>query len=598
MRCFRGMHFANNWRDAKAISRNVGNGKQQAQAFMSSRLPNLLISNELITQEQYLIFKSRQKDSGNSVVTELTKLGVISEEQIAQFISSYYSLELVDLEKTTVPEAVLKLLSKDFIQKYQVLPLTRSGKTLRVALVDPSIDFVLEDIKFITGFNVQPAVCTETQFLRAIERYYQMGGTLNKILADMGDDSNVEVVSQSNDAELDRLKEEGETAPVVKLVDGILTDAVNKRASDIHLEPYENQFRVRFRIDGVLIEVMSPPSHLKAAIVSRIKIMAKLNIAERRVPQDGHIKMKLGDRGIDLRVSSLPTLFGEKIVMRILDKTNLTLDLNGFGFSEKALSDFERAIRLPHGLILVTGPTGSGKTTTLYSVLSKINTPTVNTMTAEDPVEYNFAGLNQVQVKDDVGLTFASALKSFLRQDPDIIMIGEIRDLETGSIAVRAALTGHLVLSTLHTNSASATITRMIDMGIERFLVSSSVNLVLAQRLLRKICKKCKVPIDVHPEALREVGLDPEQLKGHTFYHGAGCAECNGSGYRGRTGIYEVMPMSSKIREMVLDGKNTYEIEALAVKEGMLTLRMDACEKFKNGITTIQEVLRITGEGH
>lgn len=565
---------------------------------MSSRLPNLLISNELISQEQFLIFKSRQKDSGNTVITELTKLGVISEEQIAQFISNYYSLELVDLEKVTVPEAVLKLLSKDFIQKYQVLPLSRAGKTLRVALVDPSIDFVLEDIKFITGFNVQPAVCTETQFLRAIERYYQMGGTLNKILADMGEDAGVEVVAQSNDAELDRLKEEVETAPVVKLVDGILSDAVNRKASDIHLEPYETQFRVRFRIDGVLIEVMSPPNHLKAAIVSRIKIMAKLNIAERRVPQDGHIKMKLGEKAIDLRVSTLPTLFGEKIVMRILDKSNLTLDLNSFGFPEKALNDFEKAIRMPHGLILVTGPTGSGKTTTLYSVLSKLNTPTVNTMTAEDPVEYNFAGLNQVQVKEEVGLTFASALKSFLRQDPDIIMIGEIRDLETGSIAVRAALTGHLVLSTLHTNSAAATVTRMIDMGIERFLVSSSVNLVLAQRLIRKICKKCKVPVEVHPEALREVGLDPEKLKGHTFHHGSGCAECNGGGYRGRTGIYEVMPMTPKIREMVLDGKNTFEIEAAAVAEGMLTLRMDACEKFKNGITTIEEVLRITGEGH
>jgi len=565
---------------------------------MSSRLPNLLISNELITQEQYLIFKSRQKDSGNSVITELTKLGVISEDQIAQFVSNYYSLELVDLEKVQVPEAVLKLLSKDFIQKYQVLPLSRAGKTVRVALVDPSIDFVLEDIKFITGFNVQPVVCTETQFLRAIERYYQMGGTLSKILADMGDDSGVEVVTSGSDSELDKLKEEVEAAPVVKLVDGILADAINKRASDIHLEPYETQFRVRFRIDGVLAEVMSPPSHLKAAICSRIKIMANLNIAERRIPQDGHIKMKLGDKAVDLRVSTLPTLFGEKIVMRILDKSNLTLDLTAFGFSERAFADFERAIRMPHGLLLVTGPTGSGKTTTLYSVLSKLNTPTVNTMTAEDPVEYNFNGLNQVQVKEEVGLSFASALKSFLRQDPDIIMIGEIRDLETGSIAVRAALTGHLVLSTLHTNSASATVTRMVDMGIERFLVSSSVNLVVAQRLLRKICKKCKVPVEVHPEALREVGLDPDRLKGHVFHQGAGCVECNNTGYKGRTGIYEVMPMTPRIREMVLDGKNTFEIEEAAVKDGMLTLRMDACEKFKNGITSIEEVLRITGEGH
>ncbi|MCC6475555.1 type IV-A pilus assembly ATPase PilB [bacterium] len=564
---------------------------------MSSRLPNLLINNEMITQEQFLIFKSRQKESGNSVVTELTKLGVISEEQIAQFISGYYSLELVDMETVQIPEAVLKLLSKEFIQKYQVLPLSRSGKTLRVALVDPSIDFVLEDIKFITGFNVQPVVCTETQFLRGIEKFYHMGGTLNKILADMSDDT-VEVVQTGGDAELDRLKEEVEAAPIVKLVDGILTDAISKRASDIHLEPYESQFRVRFRIDGVLQEVMSPPTHMKSAIVSRIKIMANLNIAERRVPQDGHINMKVADRGVDLRVSTLPTLFGEKIVMRILDKSNLTLDLTAFGFSEKAFADFEKAIRSPHGLILVTGPTGSGKTTTLYSVLSKINTPTVNTMTAEDPVEYNFAGLNQVQVRDEVNLTFATALKSFLRQDPDIIMIGEIRDLETGSIAVRAALTGHLVLSTLHTNSAAATVTRLVDMGIERFLVSSSVNLVVAQRLLRKICPKCKIPVEVHPEALREVGLDPDQCKGKTFYHGAGCLDCNNTGYRGRTGIYEVMAMTQRTREMVLEGANTHEIEQIAVKEGMLTLRMDGVEKFKKGVTTIEEVLRITGEGH
>jgi type IV pilus assembly protein PilB len=564
---------------------------------MSSRLPNLLINNEMITQEQFLIFKSRQKESGNSVVTELTKLGVISEEQIAQFISGYYSLELVDLETVQIPETVLKLLSKEFIQKYQVLPLSRSGKTLRVALVDPSIDFVLEDIKFITGFNVQPVVCTENQFLRGIEKFYHMGGTLNKILADMGEDT-VEVVNTNGDAELDRLKEEVEAAPIVKLVDGILTDAIGKRASDIHLEPYETQFRVRFRVDGVLQEVMSPPTHMKSAIVSRIKIMANLNIAERRIPQDGHIKMKVADRAVDLRVSTLPTLFGEKIVMRILDKSNLTLDLTAFGFSEKAFADFEKAIRMPHGLILVTGPTGSGKTTTLYSVLSKINTPTVNTMTAEDPVEYNFSGLNQVQVRDEVHLTFATALKAFLRQDPDIIMIGEIRDLETGSIAVRAALTGHLVLSTLHTNSAAATVTRLVDMGIERFLVSSSVNLVVAQRLLRKICPKCKIPVEVHPEALREVGLDPDQCKGKTFYHGAGCLDCNNTGYRGRTGIYEVMPMTQRTREMVLEGANTHEIEQIAVKEGMLTLRMDAVEKFKKGVTTIEEVLRITGEGH
>jgi type IV pilus assembly protein PilB len=563
---------------------------------MNSRVPNLLLNNNLISQEQYLLFKSRQKDSGNSVVTELSKLGVVNEEQIASFLASYYDLQRIDLEGVEVPEAVRKLLSPEFIQKYQVVPVKRVGKTLQVALVDPSIDFVVEDIKFITGFNVQPMVATETQFLRAIETFYHMGGTLDKILKDIGDEVGAEIVQDRADTDAEKLKEEIEAAPVVKLLDGIIADAVQKGASDIHIEPYETQLRIRFRIDGMLTEVMSPPLHMKNALTSRAKIMANLNIAERRVPQDGHIKMKLPDRAIDLRVSTLPTLFGEKVVMRILDKTNLTLDLTNFGFEEKALEDFGRSIRLPYGMILVTGPTGSGKTTTLYSVLSKLNTPTVNTMSAEDPVEYNFTGLNQVLVREEVGLTFATALKSFLRQDPDIIMIGEIRDLETGSIAVRAALTGHLVLSTLHTNSAAATISRLVDMGIEKFLVSSSLSLIVAQRLIRKICLKCKVPVDVHEEALREIGMDVEKAKGMTFYKGAGCIECNNAGYRGRTGIYEVMPITARIRTMILDSSHAADIEAAAVQEGMLTLRGGAVKKFERGITTIEEVLRVTGD--
>ncbi len=563
---------------------------------MSSRIPNLLLNNSLLSQEQFLVFKSRQKDSGNSVVTDLCKLGVITEEQISAFLSSYYELPQADLEQHDIPEVVRKLLSPEFIQKYQVLPLKRVGKILQVALVDPSIDFVLEDIKFITGFNVQPMVVTETQFLRAIEKYYHMGGTLDKLLRDIGDDVGVEVIQENSDSEIDKLRDAIEAAPVVKLVDSIIADAVQKGASDIHIEPYETALRIRFRVDGLLTEVMSPPHHLKNAIISRVKIMANLDIAEHRVPQDGHIKMKFTDRNIDLRVSSLPTLYGEKVVMRILDKSNLTLDLANFGFEEKALEDFEKAIRLPYGMILVTGPTGSGKTTTLYSALSRLNTPDVNAMSAEDPVEYNFAGLNQVLIKEDVGLTFATALKAFLRQDPDIIMIGEIRDLETGSIAVRAALTGHLVLSTLHTNSAAASISRLIDMGIERFLTSSSVNLIMAQRLIRKICPKCKFPVEVHREALREIGLDPDKLRKAVFYHGAGCADCSSLGYRGRTGIYEVMPISPKIRQMILDNASTKELEDVAVSEGMLTLRAGACKKFERGVTTIEEVLRVTGD--
>jgi type IV pilus assembly protein PilB len=563
---------------------------------MNSRVPNLLLNNNLISQEQYLLFKSRQKDSGNSVVTELCKLGVISEEQIASFLASYYDLQRVDLDGIDIPETVRKLLSPEFIQKYQALPIKRNGKTLQVALVDPSIDFVVEDIKFITGFNVQATIVTENQFLRAIESFYHMGGTLDKILKEMGDDVTAEVIQDKAESDAEKLKEEIDAAPVVKLLDGIIADAVQKGASDIHIEPYETQLRIRFRIDGMLTEVMAPPLHMKSALTSRAKIMANLNITERRIPQDGHIKMKLTDRTVDLRVSTLPTLFGEKVVMRILDKTNLTLDLSSFGFEERALEDFNKAIRLPFGMILVTGPTGSGKTTTLYSVLSKLNTPTVNTMSAEDPVEYNFAGLNQVLVRDEVGLTFAAALKSFLRQDPDIIMIGEIRDLETGSIAVRAALTGHLVLSTLHTNSAAATISRMIDMGIEKFLVSSSLSLIVAQRLIRKICVKCKTPIDVHPEALREIGIDPDKSKEMTFYRGSGCIDCNNMGYRGRTGIYEVMPISARIRTMILDGCTPTDIEAAAVQEGMITLREGAIRKFERGITTIEEVMRVTGD--
>lgn len=563
---------------------------------MSSRLPNLLLNNNMLDQEQYLVFKSRQKDSGNSIVTELTKLGILSEDDIAEFLSKYYDLTQVDLEQLEVPEPVLKLLSTEFIQKFQVIPLKRSGKTLQVGLVDPTIDFVIEDIKFITGFDVQAVVITETQFLRAIEKYYRLGGTLDKILKDIGDSDGIEVIDEESSAEIEKLRSEVEAAPVVKLVDGLIRDAVQKGASDIHIEPYERELRIRFRVDGMLSEAMTPPYHMKNAILSRIKIMANLNIAERRLPQDGHIKMKLPDRTIDLRVSSLPTLYGEKIVLRILDKSNLTLDLATFGFEEEALVEFERAVRLPYGMVLVTGPTGSGKTTTLYSALSKVNTPTVNAMTAEDPVEYNFPGLNQVQVHEDIGLTFASALRAFLRQDPDIVMIGEIRDLETGSIAVRAALTGHLVFSTLHTNSAAASITRMIDMGIERFLVSSSLSLVMAQRLVRKICPKCKVPVEIHAEALQEIGLDPVKLRGKTFYHGAGCMECNNLGYRGRTGIYEVMAVTPKIRTLILDGASAPDIEKEAVRNGMFTLRAGAVKKFERGITTIEEVLRVTGD--
>jgi type IV pilus assembly protein PilB len=564
---------------------------------MESRVPQLLLNAKIITEDQYKTLLTRQKDSGNSVITDLVKMGLVTEPQITKFLASYYNLPVVDLNKIEIPPDVIKILSPDFVQKYSVIPLSRSGRNLKVALVDPSIDFIIDDIKFISGFEVEPAIAHQNAFLKTIERCYKLAGTLDQILKDM-DDGSVEVIQETQeDSDLAAIKSAIEDAPIVKLVDGLIADAVKQEASDIHIESYEKTLRVRFRVDGVLNEVMTPPNHLKGAIISRIKIMSNLDIAEKRVPQDGHIKMKLGDKTVDLRVSTLPTVFGEKVVLRILDKSNLTLDLAKFGFEEKALADFTKAIALPFGMVLVTGPTGSGKTTTLYSALAQVNTESVNTMTAEDPVEYHFDGLNQVPVREEIGLSFATALKAFLRQDPDIIMIGEIRDLETGSIAIRAALTGHLVLSTLHTNSAAATISRLIDMGIEPFLVSSSVNLIMAQRLMRKICAHCKEPIEAHREMLREAGINIEEGTKRKFYKGKGCSDCNNTGYRGRTGIYEVMPISQIIRRLILEGASSADLEEQAVKEGMMTLHQAAIQKCQMGITTLEEVLRVTGEG-
>ncbi len=562
---------------------------------MESRIPQLLLNAKIIDEKQNKILLTRQKDSGNSVITDLIKMGAVTEQQVTKFLSAYFNLPVADMNKLEIPEEVLKILSPDFVQKYSVIPLKRSGRNLTVALVDPSVDFIVDDIKFISGYEVEPVLVSENSFLKTIERCYKLHGTLDKILQDM-DDGAVQII-QDEELETDSSAMSVEDAPIVKLVDGLIADAVKQEASDIHIEPYETMLRVRFRVDGVLQEIMTPPNHLKGAIISRLKIMSNLDIAERRVPQDGHIKMKLGDKTIDLRVSTLPTVFGEKLVLRILDKSNLTLDLTKFGFEDKALADFQKAVSMPFGMVLVTGPTGSGKTTTLYSALAQVNTSAVNTMTAEDPVEYHFEGMNQVPVREDVGLSFATALRAFLRQDPDIIMIGEIRDLETGSIAVRAALTGHLVLSTLHTNSASATISRLIDMGVEPFLVSSSLNLIMAQRLMRKICTHCKKPLEIHPEMLKEAGINDEDGSKHTYYKGKGCRDCSETGYRGRTGIYEVMPISHTMRQLILDGASTPEMETQAVKEGMATLHEAAIKICQMGVTTLEEVIRVTGEG-
>ncbi len=467
-----------------------------------------------------------------------------------------------------------------------MLPIARRGRVLTVAMANPSNIFAIDDIKFITGLDVQPAVAGEMAIKKAIDKYYATTDSLASIMEGIEDD--IELVEDSGDDDVGA--QEGQNAPVVKLVNTLLAEAVKMGASDIHIEPYEKNLRVRYRVDGVLQEVMEPPVKLRNAIISRLKIMADLDIAERRIPQDGRIKLKVLTKKIDLRVSTLPCIFGEKVVMRILDKGNLNLDLADFGMERKAIDDIYKAIAQPFGMVLVTGPTGSGKTTTLYSCLSKLNSPETNIMTAEDPVEYNIEGINQVQVRDEVGLTFASALKAFLRQDPNIIMVGEIRDLETGGIATKAALTGHLVLSTLHTNDAPSTINRMIDMGIEPFLVASSTLLIAAQRLVRRICKNCKEEVRLSAEALADVGLPPDT----PVFHGRGCDHCSGTGYAGRQGLYEIMPITPEIRELILDRASTTELRRTAVSQGMLTLRADGLIKVRKGITTIEEILRET----
>ena len=552
-----------------------------------------LLEARLISPESLQKAQQQVKTGGGNLTAALVKLGAISEDDLTKFLGDLYGVPAADLSNFQPDPSVVKLIPSDVASKFQVVPISRSGRRLTVAMSNPANIFAIDDIKFITGCEVQPVVAPEAAIKKAIDKAYDSAASFESVMKGLDDE--IEVIDDTPDDTPDvTLLGEAEQAPVVKLVNSLISDAVRKGASDIHIEPYEKTLRVRFRIDGTLYEMMSPPFRMKAAIISRLKIMAELDIAERRVPQDGRIKLRLLGRTIDLRVSSLPTIFGEKVVMRILDKGNLNIDLAKLGFQEQAYTDFSRAIAQPYGMVLVTGPTGSGKTTTLYSALSKINIPDVNIMTAEDPVEYNLEGINQVLVNDDVGLTFAAALRAFLRQDPNIIMVGEIRDIDTGSIAVKAALTGHLVLSTLHTNDAPSTINRMVDMGIEPFLVSSSTNLIMAQRLLRKVCNSCKTDVKLHPEALRELGLSDEDARKESFKEGKGCVDCNNTGYKGRVGVYEVMPMSARIRDQVLDRASTADIKKQAVAEGMLTLRMDALIKLKKGITTAEEVLKET----
>lgn len=613
---------------------------------MSGRLGAMLVSAGLITDEQLKKALSTQKMEGGRLGSILVRLGFVQEDKLMAFLSKQYGVPYVDLNKFQINPAVIKHIPPDVAQKYRIMPINRSGATITIAMVDPSNIFAIDDIKFMTGYNVEAVVATEAAIVEAIKKYY--GGAKSLVAAKGGTVATTggaaapqtvreekKLTLEAKDYSLDEMKEEeaedilGETgvvdvedfdnlvhgavedievveeqqdqlttevdAPIVKLVNGILVRAAKMGVSDIHIEPYEKSFRVRYRLDGSLHTVMGLPLKIKNAVISRVKIMSQLDIAERRLPQDGRIKMKLGPKKtMDFRVSVLPCLFGEKIVMRLLDKSNLQLDMTKLGFGADQLKDFKEALDKPYGMVLVTGPTGSGKTTTLYSALSELNKEDTNIMTAEDPVEFNLAGINQVQMKDDIGLNFAAALRSFLRQDPDVIMVGEIRDYETAEIGVKAALTGHLVLSTLHTNDAPSTINRLLNMGVEPFLVSSAVVLILAQRLVRKVCQNCKQPEKLPPQVLIDAGFSKEEAATVVPMRGKGCDVCNNTGYKGRVALYEVMPIRDEIKELILQGASVMEIKKQAMALGMKTLRMSGLIKIKEGMTTLDEVLETT----
>jgi len=569
---------------------------------MALKLGWMLVNGNIVTEAQLQETLEYQKKSGGKLGFNLVKLGFCTEEDITQFLSQQYGVPSVNLRHFEIVEDVAKLMPAEVAQKYLIMPLSRNGATLTLAMVDPTNVFAMDDIKFMTGYNVEPVVASEMAIKEAIEKHYGSSHALElkKVMDEMAASSNdeLEVLDEDEELDLRTLEEASEEAPVVKLVNIILTDAIKRSASDIHIEPYEKDFRVRFRIDGVLYEIMHPPLKLRDAILSRLKIMAKLDISEKRLPQDGRIKikMKMGgkNREMDFRVSVLPTLYGEKIVLRLLDKDNLVLDMRKLGFEEESLEKFERAIFRPYGMVLVTGPTGSGKTNTLYSAISTVNTPETNIMTAEDPVEFNLHGINQVQMKESIGLTFAAALRSFLRQDPNIVLVGEIRDFETAEIAVKAALTGHLVLSTLHTNDAPSTINRLMNMGIEPFLVATSVHLICAQRLVRRVCRECKEPFSMPAQAMKDIGFREEDLGAIKLYKGAGCQTCNNTGYKGRVGLYEVMEIGDGLRELILCGASSLELKSKAEEDGMISLRHSGLHKIKDGITTVEEVVRET----
>jgi type IV pilus assembly protein PilB len=580
---------------------------------MPVRIGELLLKEKRITPEQLEEVLTYQKTHGGKLGLNLVALGFVKDEDITALLSKQYGVPSINLTQFEIDPGVIKLIPGETCHKYQIIPLSRSGATLTIAMTDPTNVFAMDDIKFMTGYNVEPVVASEGAVAEALDKYYPSAPTRKadtgpsaldmaaKALEEMPEldaGGDVELLAELEEISAEALQRQGEEAPVIKLVNVILMSAIQKGASDIHIEPYEKEYRVRYRIDGILYNIMAPPMKYRDAITSRIKIMSKLDIAEKRLPQDGRIKIRFADDGvtkdIDFRVSCLPTLFGEKIVMRLLDKDKLMLDMTKLGFEQESLAKFEVAIQKPWGMVLVTGPTGSGKTNTLYSSIPRINTSDTNIMTAEDPVEFNLPGINQVQVRENIGLNFAAALRSFLRQDPNIILVGEIRDFETAEIAVKAALTGHLVLSTLHTNDAPSTVNRLMNMGIEPFLVASSVNLICAQRLARRICTSCKEPHPMPPAALVQAGFTEDEAESVTPMRGAGCEKCNKTGYKGRVGLYEVLEVTDEIRELVLVGASAMELRKKAIDEGMITLRRSGLRKVQAGMTTIEEVARET----
>jgi type IV pilus assembly protein PilB len=568
-----------------------------AKDTSSARLGELLVREKLITPLQLRRALDEARADKNRLGHSLTKMGYIEENELTAFLARQYGVPSINLSDFDIDSDVLKLIPKEVATRHQVIPVNRSGNNLIIAMADPSNIYAIDDLKFVTSLNIEVVVASESAISHALEKYYSSNVSFDDVVIDFAEEEEgLEFADElEEDINVLDLEKSAGDAPVVKLVNLILLDAIRKGASDIHIEPYEKQLRIRYRIDGLLYEVMRPPIKLKHAITSRMKIMSSLDIAERRLPQDGRIKMKMGrGKEMDFRVSVLPTMWGEKVVLRLLDKSNLQLDMTKLGFDENVLQEYKASINKPFGMILITGPTGSGKTTTLYSSLSELNKSTVNISTAEDPIEYNLFGINQVQMHDAIGLNFASALRSFLRQDPDIIMVGEIRDFETAEIAVKAALTGHLVLSTLHTNDAPSSVSRLLNMGIEPFLVASSINLIGAQRLVRKLCTECKGPVQVPVQTLIDMGVRPEDAETMQIMRGGGCRNCNNTGYRGRLAVYEIMTINEELREYILNGASTMELKREAIRQGMQTLRMSAVKKMKEGFTSMEEVVRST----